>query len=328
MYEQYFGLRERPFDLSPNPRFLFLSSGHREALTHLRYGLRGRPGLTVITGEVGTGKTTLVRAALQPGDQRGPTVVLSNPTLTRSEFFEFLASGFGFGSDAATSKTRFLHDLESAMTSHAAQDAVMALIVDEAQSLPYELLEEIRLLTNIETPTGRSLAVALVGQPELATRLNGAELRQLKQRIALRCELAPLDLRETAAYIAGRVRVAGGNAEALFTREAVVTIHENAKGIPRTISVICDNALVNGFAMDRKPVGRDIILEVCHDFGLGGAQQSTGAAVAVDQKSTPVPPDERGPEPVSPRGRSQGPAPAVDSTPASRSGRLRRFSFF
>src|SRR5262249_6732106 len=163
----YYGLQERPFDLSPNPRFLFLSKGHREALTHLRYGLTGRPGLTLLLGEAGTGKTTLVRAALHPaGAQSSSIVHLSNPTLTRTEFFEYLASGFGSGREAGASKTMFLRELERTLGARARDNGVLALVVDEAQSLPHELLEEIRLLTNTETPSGRSVAVALVGQPE------------------------------------------------------------------------------------------------------------------------------------------------------------------
>src|SRR5262249_41906612 len=146
--------------------------------------------------------------------------------------------------------------------------AGMALIVDEAQSLPRELLEEVRLLTNLESGSGQSLPVVLVGQPELAARLNESSMRQLKQRIALRCALEPFGLRESAAYIATRIRIAGGQAEALFSREAVLTIHERAKGIPRTINVICDNALVTGFACSTKPVGREIVLDVCRDFDL------------------------------------------------------------
>jgi general secretion pathway protein A len=268
VYEQFYGLDERPFDLSPNPRFLFLSPAHREALAHLRYGLSGRPGLTVVVGEAGTGKTTLVKAVLEARSVRGPVVHLSNPTLTRPEFFDYLASGFGFDEAASVSKSRFLRTLESTLSARAEGDALPALIVDEAQSLTHDLLEEIRLLTNIEGSAGGSLAVALVGQPELATRLNHPELRQLKQRVALRCELTPLSLRQTAAYITARVRVAGGNAFSLFTREAVVAIYEHANGIPRSISVICDNALVGGLALDQKPVGRDVVLEVCRDFGL------------------------------------------------------------
>jgi type II secretory pathway predicted ATPase ExeA len=330
MYERYYGLQERPFDLSPNPRFLFLSKRHREALTHLQYGLTGRPGLTVLIGEAGTGKTTLVRTALQSlnGSMSG-TVHLSNPTLTRAEFFEYLAAGFHFPPEAGQSKTRFLKELETALASHPADRAPLALIVDEAQSLPYELLEEIRLLTNLESATGRALAVALVGQPELGARLNDANLRQLKQRITLRCELAPLDLPETAAYMAARVRVAGGTAETIFTKDAVIAIHEQSGGIPRTISVICDNALVNGFAGDFKPIGRQIVMEVCRDFHLGTpdhkppAREAVSPSALASQQAT-------GPlaagQPV-PAGDAPG-APDTRAPMFSRFTRPRRFSFF
>lgn len=296
MYEAYYGLQERPFDLSPNSRFLFLSRKHLEALTHLEYALSGRPGLTVLIGEAGTGKTTLVRAALQPlvGVARG-IVHLANPTLTRSEFFEYLAAGFGFSPEAALSKTRFLRELEQAIASRPASGAGFALVVDEAQSVPHELLEEIRLLSNIDSPSGRALGVVLVGQPELAARLNEPSLRQLKQRVALRCELGVLDLSETASYIAARVRVAGGRADQLFSRDAVVAIHQYSAGIPRTISVICDNALVNGFAADVKPVGRDLVLEVCRDFHLAApteappVQTATAPASVVDAPAQVTP---------------------------------------
>jgi general secretion pathway protein A len=267
MYEQHYGLRERPFDLSPDPRFLFLSRRHREALAHLRYGLRGRPGITALMGEAGTGKTTLVRSALRSAEASASHIVhMSNPTLTRAEFFEYLTAGFGFDAEVGTSKTRFLQALEAALNAKPAQ--ILALIVDEAQSLTHELLEEVRLLTNISSPGHPPLTVVLVGQPELAARLREPSLRQLKQRVTLRCELRPFDLKETAAYIQSRVRIAGGTADQLFTRDAIVAIHEYSTGIPRTISVICENALVNGFAADMKPVGRDVVLEVCRDFEL------------------------------------------------------------
>ncbi len=289
MYEQFYGLRERPFDLSPNPRFLFLSRGHKEALTHLRYGLSGRPGLTVLVGEAGTGKTTLVRAALQSvGNGESRVVHLSNPTLTRSEFYEYLASGFGFSSEAATSKTTFIRELAHGLTAAAGTSGVLALVVDEAQSIPHALLEEIRLLTNTEGTSGNTVAIALVGQPELGERLNEPVLRQLKQRVALRCELSPLDLNETAAYVAARVRVAGGRPDALFTRDAILTIHQHSLGIPRTISVLCDNALVNGFASDVKPVGRQLVEEVCRDFQL--TQKSGGQTSRIE--ATVVAPDD------------------------------------
>ncbi|PYQ80732.1 MAG: AAA family ATPase, partial [Acidobacteria bacterium] len=149
-----------------------------------------------------------------------------------------------------------------------AREEITALIVDEAQSLSDELLEEVRLLANIETPTEKLLPLVLAGQPELAARLNESGLRQLKQRVALRCEVAPLDLGDTAAYIVSRIRTAGGNTTKLFTREAVTLIHEFSRGIPRVINVMCDNALINGFALKRQPVDRDIVAEVCRDFDL------------------------------------------------------------
>jgi general secretion pathway protein A len=328
-------LRERPFDLSPNPRFLFLSSGHRSALTHLKYGLSGRPGLTVLVGEAGTGKTTLVMAALRALNGHTPSQIvhLSNPTLTREEFYEYVAAGFGFSSGAGRSKAQFLRELAYGIGEAAKAGLVMALVVDEAQSLPHELLEEIRLLTNLETAANRSLAVAMVGQPELGDRLNDTSLRQLKQRIALRCALAPLTLQETAAYIAARVRVAGGSAELLFTREAVQTIHQHARGIPRTISVICDNALVNGFAVDLKPVDRNLVLEVCRDFQFADQadtpRNQTPALQPVQQKA---PVTMSAPSVDQPAAAVDRPSPGPEVAPReglfSSFVRRKRFSFF
>jgi general secretion pathway protein A len=322
MYEHYYGLQERPFDLSPNPRFLFLSKRHREALTHLQYGLTGRPGLTVLIGEAGTGKTTLVRTALQSLNGGAARIIhLSNPTLTRAEFFVYLAAGFGFPPEVAASKPRFLRELESALACPTG-NAALALVVDEAQSLPYELLEEIRLLTNVEPAFGQPLPVVLVGQPELAIRLNDSTLRQLKQRIALRCELTVLDLAETAAYIAARVRVAGGSAELLFTKNAVMAIHEHSRGIPRTISVICDNALVNGFAADVKPIGQDLVIEVCRDFQFEKRPASDATAVVAAPSSLH-------PKPASAPGGPGKPIAAAEQEPMFKEfTRRRRFSFF
>jgi general secretion pathway protein A len=307
MYERYYGLRERPFDLAPNPRFLFLSDRHREALAHLRYGLTRRFGLTAVMGEAGTGKTTLVKAALKASNGSASGVAhLSNPTLTRVEFFEYLTRGFGFRPDVAASKTQFLRELECKIASRAREGAPpLALIVDEAHCLPHELLEEIRLLTNIEVGEGQSLAVALVGQPELTERLEEGKLWQLKQRVVHRCELIPFGARETATYIAARVRIAGGQPEQLFTRDAVVAIHRHSKGIPRTISVICDNALVSGLAAGRRPVGPELVLEVCRDFRFSGppsAQPMAGpvrtvAPAVADRQEYPVEPSSR-PVPV------------------------------
>ncbi|MGB7217611.1 MAG: AAA family ATPase [Vicinamibacterales bacterium] len=271
MYLTYYGLRESPFELTSNPRFLFFTAQHREALSNLEYGLASSKALTVLVGEAGTGKTTLLHAALESDRCLGVrTVLLSNPRLTRAEFVETLATQFELGARAGQSKASLLEALEAVLRERRRRGEITALVVDEAQSLSYELLEEIRLLANMETPTEKLLPLVLAGQPELTTRLNDPELRQLKQRVALRCQIGPLSLPETAAYISSRIRTAGGETTRLFTREAVTLIHEHSHGIPRTISVICDNALVHGFAVSKQPVTRELVLDVCRDFDLRG----------------------------------------------------------
>ncbi|HYN09261.1 MAG TPA: AAA family ATPase [Vicinamibacterales bacterium] len=271
MYEQFFGLRERPFDLTPNPRFLVLTESHREALANLEYGIGSRKGITLLVGEAGSGKTTMIRAAVEKMPARVHCVHLHNPTLSRPEFVEMLATRFGLSEEASQSKATMLIELEALLRARRAASETSVLVVDEAQSLPAELLEEIRLLANIETNDEKLLSLIIAGQPELAERLNDQSLRQLKQRIALRCELQPLSAQETAGYIAGRIRAAGGTGAKVFTREAVALIHERALGIPRTISVIADNALVGGLAAGQRPVGSELVREICRDFDLKGA---------------------------------------------------------
>jgi general secretion pathway protein A len=284
MYLRFYGLRELPFELTPNPRFLYLSPSHREALANLQYGLSTAKAVTVVTGEAGTGKTTIIRTALEsPACRSVNCIHLTNPGLTRGEFVETLGRGFALSAEASTSKATLLRELEQALRERRARGEITALIVDEAQRLSDELLEEVRLLANIETATEKLLPLVLVGQPELADRLNLVGLRQLKQRVALRCDIAPLSLPEAAAYIAFRIRTAGGDAARLFTREAVTLIHELSHGIPRTISVICDNALLNGFAAGRQPVARDLVADVAKDFDMlrsAGGYDRTGALLA------------------------------------------------
>lgn len=270
MYEAFFGLRERPFDLTTNPRFLFLTPRHREALSTLHYGLRAPRGLTLLLGDAGTGKTTVLRAAL--AEEKRPenrNVLLTNPTLTRAEFYEFIARGFGLDENCAQSKARFLTEFQRDVHERHQAGGLTTLIIDEAQSLPYELLEEVRLLANIESSTVKLLNLVLVGQPELADRLNEQSLRQLKQRITLRAHLTPLDLRETASYIAGRLRIAGGNVSEIFTKNAVMAVYELSTGLPRIINVLCDNALVGGFGAQTRPVDADIVRDVGRDFDFG-----------------------------------------------------------
>lgn len=326
LYGAFYGLAEPPFDLTPNPRFLFLSPRQREALSNLRYALATSKGFTLILGEAGTGKTTLVRTALSElGDTPSRYVLVSNPTLSRGEFYDYLAREFELSEEARYSKTRFLTNLQQEVEARFAAGGLTGLIIDEAQSLPHELLEEIRLLGNIETTTTKLLNIVLSGQPELADRLNDSSLRQLKQRVALRCELRPLTLDETAAYISGRLRIAGGLPGEIFTRETVIAIHEASAGIPRTINVLCDNTLIGGFAAQTRPIPVEIVEDVCRDFDLA---VNGGAVVA------PPPAPER---PTNGSGAAGPPSPTLPRThpiekpmfsslnPAPRK---RRFSFF
>jgi general secretion pathway protein A len=342
MYQEFFGLRELPFDLSPDPRYLYLTARHSEALANLQYGISARKGLTLLIGEAGTGKTTLVRAALESKACRSARALyLNNPTLTRGEFLEFLADGFGLGSDAATSKAALLKQLERELISRRQRGMITALVIDEAQSLPYELLEEIRLLANIETNTEKLLPLVLAGQPELADRLNEPSLRQLKQRVALRCTLGSLTREETSAYITGRIRHAGGERALLFTPEAVDVIYQQSRGVPRTISVICDNALVSGFALQQKPVGVTIVQEVCRDFDFHAAPESRYVATeptpafAAPRASTQtalLPGQHHGPgeeaAASTPVTATRSSDPSGDGTLFSSFSRRRRFSFF
>ena len=302
MYEAFYGFRERPFLITPNPRFLFLNSGHREALATLRLGLSSSLGITLLLGDAGTGKTTLLRAALD-AERRAQNryALLNNPALTRAEFYEILAEALGLPAPAG-SKARFLLDFQRDVVERHAAGGSTALVIDEAQSLSHELFEEIRLLANLETETEKLVNVVLVGQRELADRLNDPSLRQLKQRICLRCTLQPLDLRETASYIALRVRVAGAVAGDIFTKDAVLAVYEASRGIPRTIGVICENALLGGFAAERKPVDRTIIVDVCRDLDL----PVSNAPAPASRKPTPI--EETAteePEPDVPRARDR-----------------------
>jgi general secretion pathway protein A len=329
MYERFFGLNERPFDLVPNPRYLFLTPRQREALGNLRYGLTTPRGLTLLIGEAGMGKTTLVHAAMVDlKKEQVRCVLLSNPTLTRAEFYEALTQGFGLSSEAAASKTRFLMELRRHLLERHEAGQTSAIVLDEAQSLPYELLEEVRLLGNIETESAKLLNVVLAGQPELATRLNESSLRQLKQRVALRCELVAFDFNETAAYIAGRLRIAGGEPATILTREAVLAIHEASGGLPRTINVICDNALISGFATQTKPVVRAIVDEVTLDFDI--RQMFETPAVAANAATA---------SPAKPAVKTNGREPVTSDVPEMAEAavelpsfdgreRKRRFSFF
>lgn len=285
LYGEYYGIAEAPFDLTPNPKFLFLSPRQREVLSNLRYALATSKGFTLILGDAGTGKTTLVRTALgELGDSTSRYVLINHPSLSLDDFYRYLAREFALSAEAATSKAIFLSELQAAVQARFAAGGLTGLIVDEAQSMSHELLEEIRLLGNIETSTTKLLNIVLCGQPELSLRLNDPALRQLKQRIALRCELQHLTAEETFSYVSGRLRIAGGSPGDIFTGDAVMAVHSASAGVPRTINVLCDNALISGFAAERKPIDARIVEQVCRDFDFG----STVPEVAEATSAVPV----------------------------------------
>ena len=268
MYEQFYGLRENPFDVTPNPEYIYLGEHHREALAQLLYGVREKKGFIVITGEVGTGKTTLIRYLLDKLDGNGhtKTAFLFNPKLAVNDFIQYILKDLGVRVQGQT-KGEYLHNLHRYLLNAFQKDERVILIVDEAQGLKPELLEEIRLLSNLETTRSKLIQIVLVGQPELDKTLSQPEFRQLRQRINLRYHLAPLSEKETKEYIGKRLRIAGAK-EPIFTEKAIKQIHLKSGGIPRLINILCDNALLNGYALDQKRVNERSVKEVAKDLYL------------------------------------------------------------
>jgi len=269
MYKQFFGLTRNPFEISPDPFFYHPTPRHNEALANLHYGVGRRKGFIVITGEVGTGKTLLVRCLLS--ELRKNNIAFGyvfNPLLPVVEFFQYIMADLGLPY-AGRSKAEMLLDLNRFLIQRHARGLITALVVDEAQALPKELLEEIRLLTNLETSQQKLLQIVLMGQPELEAVLDSPELRQLKQRVALRCQLLPLDQQQTHAYILSRLERAGARSqEQIFSPEALDKVFEYSRGIPRIINTLCENSLVGSFAREQRPVAADVVTEVAGDFRL------------------------------------------------------------
>jgi len=268
MYNAFYGLKEKPFNLTPDPRFIYFTEKHCEGLANLVYGIRERKGFLVLSGEVGTGKTTLINALLDTFERTGVlSAFIFNPILTTSEFFEYLLADFNLKCDAR-SKAQTLIALNSLLLERYRLGKITVLIIDEAQNLSAEILEEVRLLTNLETCNEKLLQIVLVGQPELSLKLNSSELRQLKQRVSLRCTLEPLTLAETYDYIRTRMEIAGLPNQQIFSDKAISEVHRCSGGIPRLINVICDNALLTGYACDSKEIGVEIVSEVAEDLEL------------------------------------------------------------
>jgi general secretion pathway protein A len=270
MYKVFFNLKRNPFEITPDPSFLFATRKHNEALASLYYGVRRHKGFVVMTGEVGTGKTLLIRCLLEllTRNQVGFAYIF-NSRLNDMEFLRYVAGDFGLTA-SGKGKDELLLSISDYLVERHRKKLTTLLVVDEAHHLSAEVLEEIRLLTNLETPTQKLLQILLVGQPELNEKLDSTNLRQLKQRIALRCNLEALSEEETRAYIKRRLQLAGSNPEArIFSDAAAGAIYRHSRGIPRLINTVCENALIAGYAHQRAQIEPDIIDEVAADLRLG-----------------------------------------------------------
>jgi general secretion pathway protein A len=269
MYKNFFGFKERPFQLVPNPAYLFLSRTHEEAMAHLTYALSQGDGFIELTGEVGTGKTTICRAFLENLDGRTEAAYIFNPKLDSLQLLKAINQEFGIPSGAENSKELIDH-LNEFLLRKKVEGIKVILVIDEAQNLSKEVLEQLRLLSNLETTTSKLLQIVLVGQPELGAMLDSPELRQLSQRITLSCNLHPLRFRETRNYIRHRIRVASQKEEAGFTRPAIGVIHRYAGGIPRLINIACDRALLTAFGLNRKKVTAGIARAAVRELASRG----------------------------------------------------------
>jgi general secretion pathway protein A len=286
MYLEYYGLKEMPFGLTPDPRYIFKTESHLEMLATVRYAIEHNKGLVVVTGEVGTGKTTTLRAALQQFTDEVLCVYIFNPFLTSSEFFEQLAHEFELDLPKNASKPEMLAALGQLLATRHSRGLRSVLIVDEAHGLPTELLEEIRLLLNFETSSEKLLQVILSGQPELHEVLNRPALRQLKQRISLRCQIKPLSVFEINKFIRFRLKQAGATNVNLFDNGAIALIGSVSQGIPRVVNNICDNALLYGYASGAESITRDIIEEVIEALDLSPVSVRTNSSSMFDDEAS------------------------------------------
>lgn len=269
MYLDFYGLKELPFALTPDPRFIYFTPSHAEAMANLHYGIESGKGLIVVTGEVGTGKTTMLRWIMQRLDRTVLVAYIFNPRMTVSEFYQYISSPRLLDVPDWENKSELLLRLGEVLESRHSRGLRTVLIIDEAHGLSPSVLEEIRLLSNYESDSAKQLQIILTGQPELRGVLNNPELRQLKQRVALRCDVKALpNIEETERYIASRLLAAGAERTDIFTPAAVDFVFRCSEGIPRQINNLCDNALLTGFAAGAESIDRAIIEEVAETFDL------------------------------------------------------------
>jgi general secretion pathway protein A len=267
MYKEFYGLRELPFALTPDPRFIYFTPSHTEAMANLHYGIESGKGLIVVTGEVGTGKTTILRWMMQRLERTVLVGYIFNPRLTVPEFYQHVTRVLGV--DDWETKSDLLFKLGKVLESRHERGLRTVLIIDEAHGLSTTVLEEIRLMSNFESDSAKLLQIVLTGQPELREVLNNPELRQLKQRVALRCEIKPLpNVEETEKYVKSRLLTAGAQRTDVFTQSALDYVYRCSEGIPRQINNLCDNALLAGYAAGEPTVTRAIIEEVADTFDM------------------------------------------------------------
>jgi general secretion pathway protein A len=268
MYRAFFGLKENPFNINPDPRYLYPTRQTQEALSRLKYGIEARKGFILLTGEVGTGKTTLLNKLLEGLQQeRFATAFVFNARLTESQFLDYILTDFGIACKSRM-KSQVLFKLQQWLLERYQAGEYTVLVIDEAQSLSRQTLEEVRLLTNLETSTEKLLQIVLAGQPELEQKLDQRELRQLRQRIALRAQTLPLTPEETSGYIVERLRIAGGGGEEIFSPQAIEAVHRHARGIPRVINLLSEHALIRAFLEQRKPIPAEIVENISREFSL------------------------------------------------------------
>jgi putative secretion ATPase (PEP-CTERM system associated) len=288
MYERFYELRERPFALSPDPDYLYPSRVHREALDYLRYGLESHAGFVVITGEIGSGKTTLLQTLLRGLDSQTTVGRIVNTMLDPRELLETIMIDFGLD-PTGKSKPLMLRDLSQYLVDQRLAGRMVLLVIDEAQNLSLGALEELRMLSNLETEKSKLLQIVMVGQPNLREKLNAPELEQLRQRITVSYHLTPLDADETSNYINHRLRRAATGAPLEFPRPATDAIHARSRGVPRIVNVICDAALVFGYAEERRAVDLELVQEVLGELEVTGVLPPTGATNMTERAPSAAP---------------------------------------
>jgi general secretion pathway protein A len=291
MYKEFFGLRANPFNVNPDPRYLFLTRHTEEALACLTYGIQSRKGFVLLTGEVGTGKTTLINKLLEwLRLQQVATAFIFNSRMNVPQFLDYMMADFGIPCDSK-SKSQILQRLYNWLLDRYRAGETAVLIVDEAQNLTDEVLEEIRMLTNLETFTEKLLQIVLVGQPELEAKLKQPQLRQLRQRLTLRAKTHPLTIEETKAYVQQRLRIAGSDGRQIFDGEALSSVHKYSNGIPRVVNLLCEHCLVSAFVDQKSTINEAVVDAVARDFDL--SDNVASGAMTVPAAPSTVPGAER-----------------------------------